>query len=778
MATVSVQTAPAATQGHSAQHDEEKLLNQVPPRSPRRIAWDRDIGNIEKAVTLVFTNRFAEAEELSRCGAEAPKPGPHAGGGRPVRDLRSGFALHWTLVALMQGLASLANDQLDECLRRIDATRALAGSMEDWAGQRVILGVSLLLTGVVQVLQNSFLKAGISFVRAWGYIGRFDEALAFEGYEAVPLRSFALFTLGVFNFVLSTLPPSLVKVAALAGGPAIKGDLPEALCHLSRCHKEEGQLSPWAAVVLLIYHLNFKVSSGESNFADMRENFDTCERLLKWADDRYPGSAIFSFFRSDLLALQHNVDAGLRSCEEACNIFAEMKMPALTQLVEFKKGVLSMCKLDWAYAAKGCERSMQIYIDVGRRSWVPCLALCAALCSTLDGNEVHARAMLATIATYKKMKKRNWQPLDALALRKAEEHSTSKALSPDLALLDLLELMMVPLSSVSCMDAAAKNAVLLRLDSMEGCSSLSREDRIRVFVVRAELQRLLQHDEEALASVQAGLQLVAAGKLPARAVANGSEVLLRWILVLLRLKCGEPDQAREELKRMDKCPRPCDAYDMVFKFWKHTMRRQLDDMRSASPTRRTLSRSLSDFIDDPPSQAAGDDEEEEGFYSADEGGEEDFNDASSVLGEATAGLSRTTTTSSRPWAHNLEVAVHGHEEREGHTCYMLACKLTCSNSSEHAGLRVTWVTRKRLAQVREGLLEPIQAVLPQAVYGEHFANAPFALRGAPPGTTARLREWFSALGRLVTCGLAPFELVLRFLDAPSEAFLLEATPAM
>eukprot|EP00973_Karenia_brevis_P016936 2322226-Karenia_brevis.AAC.1 len=53
-------------------------------------------------------------------------------------------------------------------------------------------------------------------------------------------------------------------------------------------------------------------------------------------------------------------------------------------------------------------------------------------------------------------------------------------------------------------------------------------------------------------------------------------MMLRWTLCCLHLKRGEKDQARAELKELERCPRPCDAFDMPFKLWKHSLRKELD----------------------------------------------------------------------------------------------------------------------------------------------------------------------------------------------------------
>merc|ERR1719323_2583834 len=84
----------------------------------------------------------------------------------------------------------------------------------------------------------------------------------------------------------------------------------------------------------------------------------------------------------------------------------------------------------------------------------------------------------------------------------------------------------------------------------------------------------------------------------------------------------------------------------------------------------------------------------------------------------------------------LVLHVGGHEEADGHTWYTLECSLASTSMRP-----LSWRSKRRLAQLREGLQEPLREALGE-LYAVHFARAPFALRGGPPGTTARLRCWF------------------------------------
>lgn len=119
--------------------------------------------------------------------------------------------------------------------------------------------------------------------------------------------------------------------------------------------------------------------------------------------------------------------------------------------------------------------------------------------------------------------------------------------------------------------------------------------------------------------------------------------------------------------------------------------------------------------------------------------------------------SMTTTTV-------LSMGVVGHEEREGHTCYAIACSLSIRSSR-----MLEWQVWRRLSQVREGMHDRVKAELGPVVYTRYFKDARFAPKGGLPGTTSKLSSWCSVLAHVINEGSALPRLtchVLRFLGAP------------
>eukprot|EP00933_Yihiella_yeosuensis_P021452 TRINITY_DN16961_c0_g2_i1.p1 TRINITY_DN16961_c0_g2~~TRINITY_DN16961_c0_g2_i1.p1 ORF type:complete len:262 (+),score=42.63 TRINITY_DN16961_c0_g2_i1:40-786(+) len=112
---------------------------------------------------------------------------------------------------------------------------------------------------------------------------------------------------------------------------------------------------------------------------------------------------------------------------------------------------------------------------------------------------------------------------------------------------------------------------------------------------------------------------------------------------------------------------------------------------------------------------------------------------------------------SRP---QLELHLEEHVEQAGHTWYVVQCALITSvrtswarSSSSSApppvDKIVEWEAPRRLAQLRAGLHDPLRDFLGETMYRNRFGDAPFAKHGGWSGTTARLKNWLSALASLV-----------------------------
>jgi len=116
--------------------------------------------------------------------------------------------------------------------------------------------------------------------------------------------------------------------------------------------------------------------------------------------------------------------------------------------------------------------------------------------------------------------------------------------------------------------------------------------------------------------------------------------------------------------------------------------------------------------------------------------------------------------------------IDGHKEKGTpytHTWYALHSRLASAGKPPYK-----WQVERRLAHLRACLHDPLRRELGRD-YDRHFKNASFAHHAGPPGTTAKLEAWLSALAKVINGGKASPSLVaatLCFLEAPD---LAEAT---
>eukprot|EP00927_Polykrikos_kofoidii_P050446 TRINITY_DN44362_c0_g1_i1.p1 TRINITY_DN44362_c0_g1~~TRINITY_DN44362_c0_g1_i1.p1 ORF type:complete len:357 (-),score=28.19 TRINITY_DN44362_c0_g1_i1:131-1132(-) len=150
------------------------------------------------------------------------------------------------------------------------------------------------------------------------------------------------------------------------------------------------------------------------------------------------------------------------------------------------------------------------------------------------------------------------------------------------------------------------------------------------------------------------------------------------------------------------------------------------------------------------------------------------------------------TTARRLQRPRIDAQVLRHVEMGDHTWYVLACFLrpaeestsfevngsivdaTIEPPTEDAtwlksqaqsldAVFLQWKAKRRLSHLRTHLYDVVRLEFGETAYAQHFANAPFALRGGVPGTSKRLNSWLAALCACINCGAAPPRIVSMFL---------------
>jgi len=93
-------------------------------------------------------------------------------------------------------------------------------------------------------------------------------------------------------------------------------------------------------------------------------------------------------------------------------------------------------------------------------------------------------------------------------------------------------------------------------------------------------------------------------------------------------------------------------------------------------------------------------------------------------------------------SRQLSITVTGHEEKCRCTYYQMKCELRGPNDRDRSF--PSWHCEMRLCEIRDEIFDKLVEALGDEAYEVLFSEAPFALRGGLPGTTARLKDWMDA----------------------------------
>mmetsp|Transcript_8253 Transcript_8253/g.11986 ORF Transcript_8253/g.11986 Transcript_8253/m.11986 type:complete len:698 (+) Transcript_8253:143-2236(+) len=397
----------------------------------------KDLDSIREGTCLYLSNDFKASEALFRKGMlhgtviEDEKLGEeeevavkkdNATTTKRI-DLRGAFGLQFAIVGLLRGVASMEDDQLDECLSRLWEADALAAQDTAWVGRKVVRGTCYLVAGIVECLRKQPVQGVLHMAKSWMWLRSLkSEALDYDGIGKEIVRSAALLALGGFALIISLLPDSLMTAASWTTGFEVKRSA--GLEMLAICQKEGGIYAPIAALGWVSFSIDTKAFLGEQQTG---EELKECERLFQWAAPQFPNSLFFSILEADLYAKKRDLANAIALVERSIELKCLDELKALKAMLLYKKAIYRLAGLDFKEAALSFEASQQIYKAAGRRSLGPSMAMGAAKCYLIaegGGDEAvkSAKRMMQEVATYKEMDKSNWVGTDRSAFQQYEEY--------------------------------------------------------------------------------------------------------------------------------------------------------------------------------------------------------------------------------------------------------------------------------------------------------------------------------------------------------------------
>jgi len=405
------------TEGESADGNAEGSTTPVLPKhvSPEVLErWDHDIATVNDSLALLLANRLTDAEQKLDTAVKEVE-GRNIDFRTGEHDLRGCFAFVRALISLINGLASMEDNQLQLVSERVWAADALCVLDSDWAGRTVLRGLCLLVAGLVEVMQGAATRGIWHILRSWLWLRSLEsQALNFEGHERNVVRSTALLALGVFNLLVSMLPPQAIRAATWITG--FSGGRETALEQLRMCWTEGGIQAPFAALVLIGFSADVCTFLGE--LQEVRDKRCTeVKVVLDWAAKLHPDSFFFRGLEASYLSSVRDLDAAVMSLSATGEIVKDM--PAFMLLVHTKMATLRLARFEWTEAAEAFQAALQVHRDVGRRALCPTFAMNSHLCFVAADKPDEAAKALELSLSYQTEKKK-WGTLDKKSLKQAD----------------------------------------------------------------------------------------------------------------------------------------------------------------------------------------------------------------------------------------------------------------------------------------------------------------------------------------------------------------------
>jgi Protein of unknown function (DUF3808) len=500
--------------------------------------WEECIRNVKTGLSDIVSNRFKETDVFfAQLFVEAKKAGVSDQGILAIYKLGS------ACVGLAEGLTAGALDRLSSCLEILWEAEDLANtSSRHWVGNALTRGVCLLFGGLIQVIQQSWVKAGINLTKAWVIIRScLVEALDYRGPERELVRSLALFLVGALNMVVSVLPSNLLSFVELAG---FDGNRSKALSSLETCRTESGPFSPFAGIVTLNFLVYVKpflmevVKTGDLHDAQV---------IVDWAMKKFPDSYFYKMGHASLCMTSRDPAQAVVVLTGVAESATEV--PTLQMLLYYRRGLANICAGCFEAAAADFHSGVAVGIKAGRQSYVPFMCMLELCCLKTLSPEADISSQTEVIEKMRVDidKENTWLPSDKWSFRRSEEYKSFEAPPPY-----TLDLFYAGILNFSCTldktPATVRDETITPLlNKLPADAQLG--DVAKRQLIRAEILRLGGRRGEALDALDSILD-----RSDVEFKGFERDALRQLSLVwqaLLFAQAAEPEAAQEALKDLD-----------------------------------------------------------------------------------------------------------------------------------------------------------------------------------------------------------------------------------
>jgi len=498
---------------------------------------------------LMLTNKLAEAEKhwadaVDKTTTRKFNPGEH--------DPTGPFLFVGAMTALLNGLATLENNQLSDAAERFKKADEAISLQSEWPGKTVLKGLCMMLMGLVQTFQGNKTQGVWLILRSWLWLRLVEkEALTYQGPERSLVRSTALLALGAFNLIVSLLPPFFLRTASWCSG--LDGSRETAIGWLRTCWEEDGLLAPFAVMVLVGYQVDVRTWLGEPHCNDA---FDEARRSLEWAEQRFPGGIFFEGLRANFFAVGRDLPKAQEISDGMAPLAAQL--PALGLVMHARRASYAQASMEFSKAAVAFREALAVYRKVGRRSFVPAMAANAALCHEMVGESEERDEMIALVLEYKAREdKKKWDVPDKWAFDLAVQCREGRW-EPQL---ELLQLMTLRHRSTMFMPPEKTEEMLNMLRKIAEESGDDVDKKCKSLLLQAEINRQSCAFKEALKACGEALPLK--NSMGKDLVKMGCPQYLLYVQAASHFYSGNLSDAKDSLKRLEAAPRDHHLYASV-----------------------------------------------------------------------------------------------------------------------------------------------------------------------------------------------------------------------
>jgi len=499
--------------------------------------WEAGIADLKLGMTHIVSNRFAEAEVFFKLKFEEANAR-----NVPDQGVLALYKLGLACVTLAEGLIAGAVDRLTGSLDILWQAEELANNSErQWVGNSLLRGVCLMFGGLIQVIQQSWMKASINLTKAWVIIkGSLVDSLDFRGPERELVRSLALFLVGALNLLVSVLPSSLVSLVQLAG---FTGDRSKAISSLEISRLEEGPFSAFSAILtlnFLVYVKPFLLEAVKTG--DLHD----AQAIVDWAELKFPGSYFFKLGHASLCMTAKQPVTAVKVLAGLAESAGDV--PTLQMLLFYRRGLANIGAGRHLAAASDFHEGCLSQVKAARQSYVPFMCMLELCCLKTVDSEAEISSQIGLIEEMRKdiKKEDTWLPSDKWAFRRSGEYRNLA--SPPY----VIDLYFAGILNFSCTldktSAAVRDDVITPLlNTLPATAPVG--DFGKRQLIRAEMMRLSGKRGEALDALDSILD-----RSDVEYVGFERDALRQMALVwqaLLFAQAGEPEAAQEALKDLD-----------------------------------------------------------------------------------------------------------------------------------------------------------------------------------------------------------------------------------